>query len=42
MKNNRLLYLLVFAAFIWLAVLTFLPPHIPFFQDPLTGTYGLQ
>ena len=23
-------------------VLTFLPPHIPFFQDPLTGTYGLQ
>ena len=21
---------------------TFLPPHIPFFQDPLTGTYGFQ
>ena len=21
-------------------ILTFLPPHIPFFQDPLTGTYG--
>lgn len=24
------------------AVLTFLPPHIPFFRDPLTGTYGYQ
>lgn len=23
-------------------VLTFLPPHIPFFLDPLTGTYGYQ
>ena len=23
-------------------VLTFLPPHIPLFQDPLTGTYGFQ
>ena len=23
-------------------VLTFLPPHIPFFEDPLTGTYGFQ
>lgn len=21
-------------------VLTFIPPHIPFFQDPITGTYG--
>lgn len=23
-------------------VLTFLPPHIPFFRDPVTGTYGFQ
>ena len=23
-------------------VLTFAPPHIPFFQDPLTETYGFQ
>ena len=23
-------------------ILTFVPPHIPLFQDPLTGTYGLQ
>lgn len=24
------------------AILTFLPPRIPFFEDPLTGTYGFQ
>lgn len=24
------------------AILTFLPPKIPFFRDPLTGTYGFQ
>lgn len=23
-------------------VLTFFPPHVPLFQDPLTGTYGYQ
>ena len=23
-------------------VLTFFPPHIPLFEDPLTGTYGYQ
>lgn len=23
-------------------VLTFVPPHIPFFRDPVTGTYGFQ
>lgn len=23
-------------------VLTFLPPHIPFFRDPITGTYGFR
>lgn len=23
-------------------VLTFAPPHIPFFRDPITGTYGFQ
>ena len=22
-------------------VFTFIPPHIPFFQDPITGTYGI-
>ena len=28
---------LIAAAF---TVLTFIPPHIPLFQDPVTGTYG--
>ena len=23
-------------------VLTFLPPEIPFFRDPVTGTYGFE
>ena len=23
-------------------ILTFVPPHVPFFQDPLTGSYGFQ
>lgn len=23
-------------------VFTFMPPHIPLFQDPMTGTYGFQ
>ena len=23
-------------------VLTFVPPHIPYFRDPITGTYGFQ
>ena len=23
-------------------VFTFLPPHIPFFRDPVTGTYGFE
>ena len=23
-------------------ILTFFPPYIPFFQDPITGTYGFQ
>ena len=29
--------LLICTAF---TVLTFFPPHIPFFEDPITGTYG--
>ncbi len=24
------------------SMLTFFPPHIPFFRDPMTGTYGFQ
>lgn len=34
-----LLLLLISAAF---TALTFCPPHIPFFRDPVTGTYGFQ
>ena len=33
------LILLIAALF---TVLTFAPPHIPFFRDPVTGTYGFQ
>ena len=33
------LYLLPVLAF---TLLTFFPPQIPFFEDPLTGTYGFQ
>lgn len=34
--------LLVFLIGVIFTVLTFFPPHIPFFRDPLTGTYGYQ
>jgi len=37
---------LIMAVFFFLAIqftiLTFVPPKIPFFQDPVTGTYGWQ
>ncbi len=35
----RLLLYLLGLLFI---ILTFIPPHIPLFQDPVTGTYGIQ
>ena len=38
-KPAVLVLLLIAATFTFL---TFSPPHIPFFQDPLTGTYGFQ
>ena len=31
---------LIFLIAIAFTVFTFVPPHIPFFQDPMTGTYG--
>lgn len=34
--------LLVFLLVIAFTVLTFLPPQIPLFADPITGTYGFQ
>ena len=39
MGQKPALGVLCFVAVIF-TVFTFLPPHIPFFQDPLTGTYG--
>lgn len=38
-KTAVFLIVLIAAAF---TALTFVPPHIPFFQDPITGTYGFQ
>ena len=38
-KFAAILLFLISAAF---TALTFWPPHIPFFQDPITGTYGFQ
>lgn len=38
-KTAFVLLCLIAAAF---TVLTFIPPHIPLFRDPLTGTYGFQ
>lgn len=36
-RVSALLILLMALAF---SVFTFTPPHVPFFQDPVTGTYG--
>lgn len=33
-------FLMISVISVVFTVLTFLPPHIPFFQDPITGTYG--
>ena len=33
---------LLFLISVVFTVLTFVPPHIPYFRDPLTGTYGFQ
>lgn len=38
-KLAMILICLISIAF---TILTFIPPHIPLFQDPLTGTYGFQ
>lgn len=32
--------LLIFLIAVIFTILTFIPPHIPFFQDPITGSYG--
>lgn len=38
----RTAFLLICAIGVIFTVLTFVPPHIPFFQDPITGSYGFQ
>jgi len=40
--DSRLALLLIGLISICFTVLTFLPPHIPFFQDPMTGSYGFS
>ena len=38
--GSRLSFVLLCLIGVIFTVLTFLPPRIPFFQDPITGTYG--
>ncbi len=38
--NSKLAVILIGLIVIAFTILTFVPPHIPFFQDPITGTYG--
>lgn len=38
--GSRLSFILLCLIGIIFTVLTFFPPHIPFFQDPMNGTYG--
>lgn len=40
LSQSFALFLLCVLAFIFV-VLTYIPPHIPLFQDPLSGGYGL-
>ena len=38
--HSQLAAVLIGLIAITFTILTFVPPHIPFFQDPITGTYG--
>lgn len=40
--HSRTALILIYMVGILFTVLTFLPPHIPFFKDPITGSYGFQ
>jgi hypothetical protein len=33
---------LLFLLALIFTLLTFLPPEVPFFRDPVTGTYGFE
>lgn len=39
---SGLAFVLICLVAVIFTVLTFAPPQIPFFQDPITGTYGFQ
>ena len=41
MGSKKALVAIILLAVLF-TVFTFTPPHIPFFQDPVTGTYGFQ
>ena len=41
LKHNKASILTLCFIFLLFAIFTFLPPHLPLFADPPTGTYGL-
>mgnify|MGYP003397006398 FL=1 len=40
-RYPRLAFVAIFLIGVLFVVFTFIPPQIPLFQDPLTGTYGI-
>ena len=40
--HSRTAFALICAIGIIFIVFTFFPPHLPFFEDPVTGSYGFQ
>ena len=40
--DSKLAFALICLIAVMFTVLTFIPLHIPLFEDPLTGTYGFQ
>ena len=41
-KRPRLSFAIIFLIGVMFVAFTFAPPQIPLFQDPLTGSYGIQ
>ena len=40
--SPRIAFFMICLISVFFTVFTFLPPHIPFFRDPITGGYGFQ
>ena len=40
--NKKFSIIFLFAFFILFAIFTFNPPNIQYFQDPITGTFGIM